>query len=191
MKRKTVLLLPALLLASCSKNNTKGLVECSFISIDSQQNYEVFYYTIMPVFEYQSDDGKTICLDRQLTKSENDGRHITTLNVPVKVYQSEKSKDYVEYRFIQFVGYLLEEQRYFIDFDRNRLDFLHEYFEFTLTEQNSHLEGDTKEAYQKAKIAYYTNCEGTIYVDKDDKSLTKHNYIDIEDDWIIEYRPMA
>ena len=59
MKRKSLLLLPALFLASCSKNNTKGLVECSFISIDSQQNYEVFYYTIMPVFEYQSDGGKT------------------------------------------------------------------------------------------------------------------------------------
>lgn len=112
MKRKSLLLLPALLLASCSKNNTKGLVECSFISIDSQQYYEVFYYTIMPVFEYQSDGGKTICLDRQLTKSENDGRHITTVNVPVKVYQTEKSESYVEYRFVQFVGYLLEEQRY-------------------------------------------------------------------------------
>ena len=147
------------------------------------------------VFEFQSKDN-----DKMFVPS--DYRILEGKNATIRAFNEKTSKDYIEYSYVRFVGYLKYERNYYLDIDKRTIDSEIKWSEANKDINLEGLEGcDNKEAYNCAKTNYY-NFDNysysdiyyanddyfNVYLDSCESSIERHSYIMVGEDSVITYK---
>ena len=168
MKKRTILpLLASLFLASCADQ----VIDCQKITV---KNYDKTIieqsYSISTTFinEYENVDGKHIYLH---------GADFWGFGNPktsyFKVYQDKYLKDYDMYTFKRKVGNLTLEQWPCYDIKKQIIDTVLKYSECKI---NTDTTLNNKEAFEKAKSAYFTISSDSMILPQTEKGLEHHTY---------------
>lgn len=195
MKKSLLLILPALMLASCGgnsidKNATKGVIDCYQVRVTNGGSTVFsgdYYISSTEVYEYKNASGKCLYTSNRYRTYNYD--YTELLDGSVKVYPSRYKSDFEEYQFSKFVGYLTYETNYLLDLDARIIDTETKYSEYLYsTNPNEGNEANNKEAYEKAKKGYYTINSGTIRLDMAEKEMERHTYTKLGEDCVITYK---
>ena len=180
MKKRTILpLLASLLLASC----TDQVIDCQKITV---KNYDQTIieqsYSISTTFinEYENVDGKHIYLH---------GADFWGFGNPktsyFKVYQDKYLKDYDMYTFKRKVGNLTLEQWPRYDIKKQIIDTVLKYSECKI---NTDTTLNNKEAFEKAKSAYFTISSDSMILPQTEKGLEHHTYTILTKNCTVAYQ---
>lgn len=199
MKKSLLLILPALMLASCGgntidKNATKGVIDCYSIRVTNggstvfRETYSLHYTT---VYEYKSESGKFLYVSSRQANTNYDYNtgEITYTDYPISVSTDRYTGKYDQYNFSRFVGYLTYENNYLLDLDSRVIDSELKFSEYKYaTDPNSNLTGNNKEAYEKAKKGFIYGNSSSIQLDTTETGMERHTYTKFGDDCVITYK---
>lgn len=195
MKKKLIVALVMLTtsLCSCSNGKTKGIVDCSEIKVTNGESVVFsgeYSITLTNVFEYQSNDGKSIYTDCKILDYDGNA-------CDIYAYPNRFTSDYTIYKFEGLVGSLVCEQNYYLDLDARIVD--HE-MKWSKCETKAEWPEDNEKAYNCARKNYYLvspltttfNPETNVYyypirMDLCEKSLDRHIYTKFGDNNNISY----
>lgn len=196
MKKKlmVVLLFGTLFMSACSDGGTTaettGVVDCYSISVKNGGStiyggsYQVSYSS---VYEYKNEKGNSVYT-------------YDNIGTVLFVYPDRYTKEYTEYEYVGFIGWLTKEKNYYLDLTNRVIDEETKWSEyFYSSNPDTSTKADNKRAYNCAKKSYYRNFDYTysddgmtiyhaIKLDTTEKDLEEHTYTKLGEDSVITYK---
>ena len=182
--KKCFLLFSAILLCGCNLTNTK--IECSYVTTSSNGGTSYFYYGVSRsnVYEFKSQDGKLIY--------SNNG------NSNLNVYQDYFDVHPVEYTCVGIIGYVIIENRVFLDLNNNTIETKTQIKEYKTTSSSPYADRqlDHAKALKCTKSYKYlinpsnetaTTGYGGVILNSRSSGLTRNFYTKYGEDTVIYY----
>lgn len=181
------------IMCSCSGGTTAkttGVIDCYSISVTNgsstilSRTYQVSYSS---VHEYKNERGNSVYTDNYV-------------GTDLFVYPDRYTKEYTEYEYVGFIGWLTKESNYYLDLDNRVIDQEIKWSEYLYSSNpNTSTEADNKRAYTCAKKSYYRSFDYTysddgmtiycaIKLDTTEKDLEEHTYTKLGEDSAITYK---
>ena len=206
MKKLTCIAAALLALTSCSNGNA-GRIDCYSIRVTSSSGTsftKTYHSQFTCVYEYKSKDGGYL-----YAGALHDGADGIW---PITVVEDRYSGNYVLYTYVRFVGVITLENNYYFEPATRTIDMETKWSERKDNENPQNQEKiDNKEAFEKAKTGYYyvdqtdartytpesSQTGGyaaskpcyVISLDTADNRIEKHTYLQVGDDYNVEYTP--
>ncbi|MCR5308661.1 MAG: hypothetical protein K6E21_00930 [Bacilli bacterium] len=204
MKRKLIMLAALLALSGCSKAGGKsGTIECEQIILSSG-SYKTFYSGKRETYVYEYTYKDKIIYTNISTVSQEGSDTRYELEVSESRYELKENCI-----FSRYVGCLMNETTCYLHLDSNTVEIIQKFSEFKYEKDSNDVEANGKEAYACAKQNFYfidTSNYSTsydydtygfseyirtysLYLDENDSSLEKRNYIMCGSGSLIGYIP--
>ena len=187
MKKTLLTSLLVVCLSGCSAHS--GQIKCETIKI-KDNNFSFFEGKAKEdfgrVYEYQGPGFVTLYTDYRPDNSYIYGPR-TPEPVPLKVYTSKESNEYVEYYYNREVGPIAVTYNYYLDLKARTVETERIYNDAALSyPQFRDMEG-AEEAYECAKKGYYHLSGDTVYLDETPKGFECHSFLNYSEEAEVTY----
>ena len=188
MKKTLLSSLLVVCLSGCSAHS--GQIKCETIKV-VENNSRVLDAesrdTFDRVYEYQGPGFETLYTDSTPRSGLVISSQQTPEPVPLKVYSSKESNEYVEYYYNRNVGPIAVRYNYYLDLKAKTIETERIYNDTALSyPQFRDMEG-AEEAYECAKKGYYHLSGDTVYLDETPKGFECHSFLNYSEEAEVTY----
>ena len=188
MKKTLLTSLLVVCLSGCSAHS--GQIKCETIKVVQDHSRVLDAEsrdTFDRVYEYQGPGFETLYTDSTPRSGLVISSQQTPELVPLKVYTSKESNEYVEYYYNREVGPIAVTYNYYLDLKARTVETERIYNDTALSyPQFRDMEG-AEEAYECAKKGYYHLSGDTVYLDETPKGFECHSFLNYSEEAEVTY----
>lgn len=191
MKKTLLTSLLVVCLSGCSTNF--GKINCQTIDV-KEDGTSIFngshLESFAAVYEYVCDGHGVIYTDykptRQVYKGDN---KMESIPLPIYVYATAESRDYVKYEFSGEIGPIAYIVNYYLDLNARTVETEYVYTDSAISYSQFRQMQNAGEAYECAKKDFYHmgTSPDRIYLDRDQKGLECHYFHNFSEEAEITY----